>query len=158
VNPACPADLVILERLRSSHAVRQAVAEVRGHEFAQWFTGVISQHDLRRVAAEVEIECATARRLLAPESFLVPGPAANDSPADRRGAWLLKRWKEGAGLAQIRGELARAAGAEGWEPLASEQGVHQAIREYCKRRRIAMPRRYPRRRRRRDSTADDECC
>jgi hypothetical protein len=148
----CSADRDILERLYSSSAVRKAAVRVRAREFAEWFTGLISHHDLQRVNAEVEIECATARRLLAPESLFLSDPSNNESPANRRGAWLLRRYREGAGLTQIRLELEREAQAKGWEPLASDQGVHRAIVDYCKRQRIPRPRRYPRRQHRRDST------
>lgn len=66
------------------------------------------------------------------------------SPTDARGRWMYRLWLKNKDCKQIKSELAKIAGARGWELLGSPSAIHTAIDRYCKKNKIKMPRRKPR--------------
>jgi hypothetical protein len=59
---------------------------------------------------------------------------------DRNG-WLFDLWISGKSLKEIRISLFRVADERQWEVLSSDQAVHTAIKRWCTKRNITMPRR-----------------
>jgi hypothetical protein len=59
-----PSDLPLIERLRASPTVQATARSVRARAMAEWVLRVADEMEVRRVAAELRIECARAERLL----------------------------------------------------------------------------------------------
>jgi hypothetical protein len=54
----------VIARLRGSPAVQESARNVLVRPFAEWLLGVTGTREVRRAAAELELECARAERLL----------------------------------------------------------------------------------------------